>query len=706
MPVVTSKIRHAWRLSAGAAVLLLSCPPLAALTPLPRQDADYDQSAANVFLQDELTSVEVSMSPGALDSIYGDVWSDEYRRCSVRWTNSRLDTIIGDVGIRLRGNTSRTAIKKSWKLSFNAFVPGRKFHGVENVNLNGEHNDVSVIRSMLAWNLYRQMRVPSARAHYAHLKINDGALVDGVQIDVEQIDEEFVQAWFANKDSSLYKCIYKGERADLRWVYPGDGGAYRDLGFGGTYEEKNLAAPDYEDLAGFIDFIAHSDDAAFSAELGERFGLDNFLRAMAVDVAVGNWDNYWYGANNFYLYLNSTSGRFEYLPYDLDNSYGVDFSGIDWSLRSHSGWGDGGYGSSGGQLPPLIDRVLSFPLWRDQFHRYLRQIALEFLPLPATGARIDALHALIAPFAFRGSYDDGNMDWSYTSEMFEASIDEPEHYRDWGWGWDHGLKPFIASRAAFLLGDVQQPPDLPDLVINEFQALNDSTVTDDWGEYEDWVEIHNRGAGPVSLGGMYLSDSIGNPTRFRFPDAVIEPGEFLLVWCDGHPWQGPWHAEFKLSAPGEELGLFHDAAHALAPIDTVSFGSQLSGQSFGRDPDGGAQWRVFGHPTPGASNLSTAAQPWQPGGRLLSGVSVSPNPASHATGIAFTLGLPSPVRLRILTVAGRELLKLADGARDAGVHLVAWDGRDSAGRALSSGVYFYEITAGAERSAGKILLLR
>ncbi len=685
--------------------LLLFNPRLEALTAPPLGNGDYDQSAAFIFLQDELTFVDVSMTPGALDSIYDNVWSDEYQRCSMRWRNSIIDTTVHDVGIRVRGNTSRTAIKKSWKLSFNTFVPGRKFRGLEKINLNGEHNDVSIIRSYLAWNLYREMRVPSPRAHHARLKINGGDRVEGVQIHIEQIDEELVQAWFANKDSSLYKCRYKGERADLRWVAPGTGDAYKYLGGGETYEEKNLVDSDYEDLAAFIDFILGSSDSEFATQLGERFSLDNFLRAMAVDVVIGNWDNYWFGANNYYLYLNMDSGRFEYLPYDLDNSYGVDFLGINWATRSHDGWGDGGYGSSGGELPPLIGRILSFPLFRNQLRRYIRQVAEEFVPLAATEADIDAARALIAPYAFAGSYDHGNMDWSYTTQMFDESYDEPEDYRDWGWGWDHGLKPFIEDRVAYLLSDVPQPPALPDLVINEFQALNDATVQDEWGEFDDWVEIFNRGPAHIQMGGMYLSDTFGNPTRFQFPDTLLAPGDLLLVWCDGHPWQGPLHADFGLSATGEALALFHDAEHAVAPLDTVTFGPQMADQSYGRMPDGGETWQVFSEPSPGANNDGTSV-PWPIAGGVLSAVGVWPSPARGSAEIAFTLGEARRARLRILTIDGRECVRLADTVLNPGRHTLAWDGRDGSGQTVSNGVYLYELSTGTERVGGKILLLR
>lgn len=349
-----------------------------AVTPRPYGDVSYDDAGANIFLDDELTFVEVTMAPADLADLLADPYQDTYKVCTVRVYNSQIDEAVANVGIRVRGNTSRASLKKSWKLSFNEFESGRRFHGLKKLNLNGEHNDVAITRSKLSWDTYGQMSVPAPRAAHAYLKINDGADVDGVHVNVEDIDDDFLEHWFGSETGNLYKCLYQGARADLRYVEPGTPETYQYLGYDGTsqtYElQTNEETPDYTDLANFIDFVNHATDAEFAAGLIDRFSVDNFLRAMAVDVANGHWDNYWYGANNYFLYDNPDTGRFEYIPYDTDNTYGVDFFGIDWANRGYANWGSGGFGSDGGSLPPLISRVLAVPAFEQQYRRYLRYL--------------------------------------------------------------------------------------------------------------------------------------------------------------------------------------------------------------------------------------------------------------------------------------------------------------------------------------------
>jgi len=84
----------------------------------------------------------------------------------------------------------------------------------------------------------------------------------------------------------------------------------------------------------------------------------------------------------------------------------------------------------------------------------------------------------------------------------------------------------------------------------------------------------------------------------------------------------------------------------------------------------------------------------------------SPNPFNPSTSIGFFLPRPGHVRLEIFDVNGRLVTVLADGHCDSGEHSVDWDGRDRAGSAASSGVYFYRLTAGKESLSRKMVLLR
>lgn len=117
--------------------------------------------------------------------------------------------------------------------------------------------------------------------------------------------------------------------------------------------------------------------------------------------------------------------------------------------------------------------------------------------------------------------------------------------------------------------------------LSEFMAKNDNGIRDEANELEDWIELVNVSAAPVGVSGMYLTDDVGNPTKWQIPAGyTLQPGQTLLVWADEDGLQGPLHANFKLSGGGEELALF--AADGTTNLDWIEFGAQLSDVSTGR----------------------------------------------------------------------------------------------------------------------------
>ena len=149
-----------------------------------------------------------------------------------------------------------------------------------------------------------------------------------------------------------------------------------------------------------------------------------------------------------------------------------------------------------------------------------------------------------------------------------------------------------------------EPPEIT-LFINEFMAINDTTIADPAGEFDDWIEIYNPGPEPVEMGGLFLSDDLDVPRGWAFPDTTLEPGGFMLVWADNDMQQYGLHASFKLSGSGEQVGLFDSDIHGNGLIDSLSFGIQVGDISFGRIFDGAPSWDSFPAPTPGASNGET-----------------------------------------------------------------------------------------------------
>ena len=145
------------------------------------------------------------------------------------------------------------------------------------------------------------------------------------------------------------------------------------------------------------------------------------------------------------------------------------------------------------------------------------------------------------------------------------------------------------------------------VVINEVQASNNTTIADEDGDFEDWIELYNAGADTVDLAWYGLSDDYDRPFRWVIPDGVtIAPGGFLLIWASGkdrrYP-EGELHTGFSIAQEGEEVLLTHYNGERVDEIPPTRIPSDYS---YGRYPDGAGEWFFFDQPTPGTVNGSPA----------------------------------------------------------------------------------------------------
>lgn len=138
------------------------------------------------------------------------------------------------------------------------------------------------------------------------------------------------------------------------------------------------------------------------------------------------------------------------------------------------------------------------------------------------------------------------------------------------------------------------------LKINELQASNQVTITDENGEADDWIELYNGGKEDLDLEGYYVSDSKNNPTKHQLPMGVtVAAGGVVLLWADGTPEQGASHLPFKLSSSGEHVLISAPNANEL---DSTDFATGTAGYSYARHPDGTGAFDWCATPTPGELN--------------------------------------------------------------------------------------------------------
>ena len=249
---------------------------------------------------------------------------------------------------------------------------------------------------------------------------------------------------------------------------------------------------------------------------------------------------------------------------------------------------------------------------------------------------------------------------------------------------------------------IVNPNDINDIQINELLAINDLTLGDDYGEFDDWIELINHGETPVELDGYYLTDNQNQLTKWPFPftNITIEPDSFLIIWCDNDDEQGDLHTNFKLSSGGEFLAIVSPDGSTI--LDSLTFPEQDADISYGRVVEELSLWDYM-TPTPGAENgilsLVSDMTPTE-----FSIQSVFPNPFNSFITLEMSVGKPNQsVEIAFISLLGQTISTSIHEFSTIGFHQIKFDLTPFN---MSSGVYFIKINQNGFIDSRKILYLK
>ena len=142
---------------------------------------------------------------------------------------------------------------------------------------------------------------------------------------------------------------------------------------------------------------------------------------------------------------------------------------------------------------------------------------------------------------------------------------------------------FSPARAAYDYYTIQTTIQQGDLVINEVMSNNISTVTDNSGKYEDWIELYNTTSSPISTNGLFITDTLAYFHKWNLPNHIIPPNSYFIIWADEDGNQGEEHSNFQLSNLGESLILSNSDSSV---VDSITYLPQSDDIAFGRSPNG------------------------------------------------------------------------------------------------------------------------
>lgn len=282
------------------------------------------------------------------------------------------------VGIRYKGNSSLKTTyqsgnkKLSFKLDFDEFegdypnLKNQRFYGFKQLNLKNNFDDASLMREKVGADLFRQFGLASSETAFCVVYVDNGSGPQyyGVYTLVEEVDDTVIETQFANGSGNLYKP--DGTAASFA---------------NGTYNASQMELKTNEDSANYSDVKAlydiinsserTSDVEAWKSNLESVFNVDVFLKYLAANNIIQNWDTYGRMTHNYYLYNNPENNLLTWIPWDNNEAFQAGKQGGALSLSMNevnNNW-------------PLINYIIAQPEYEAIYEAYLQQFINEvFVP--------------------------------------------------------------------------------------------------------------------------------------------------------------------------------------------------------------------------------------------------------------------------------------------------------------------------------------
>ena len=301
------------------------------------------------------------------------------------------------VGIRFKGNSTlqgsweQGILKLSFKMDFDEFeddypqIDNQRFYGFKKFSLKNNFDDPSQLREKVAADVFAKAGLAVSHTAFYTLYVDHGNGPEyfGLYTLVEEVDGEVLDTQFSSDDGNLYK--------------PEDFGAtFVDGSFSEVDFEKktNEDEADWSDIlalyAALHDDTASTDPATWRANLEAVFDVDGFLKYLAVNEVIQNWDSYGKMTQNYYLYNDPETSKLTWIPWDHNEALQEGKQGgalaLDFANMDANNW-------------PLIEKLYADEMYKAQYDYYLLEVIGSAFETSSTQMLYDTYSTLVEPWA-------------------------------------------------------------------------------------------------------------------------------------------------------------------------------------------------------------------------------------------------------------------------------------------------------------------
>lgn len=330
--------------------------------------------------------------------------------------NLKFDGILwNNIGVRYKGNSSLRSVynsnieKFSFKLDFDEFeddypeINNQRFYGFKQLNLNNNFEDYSVMHEKIAPDLFREFGLVAPNTTFCALYVNygDESHYFGLYTLVEEVDNTVIKTQFTSNDGNLYKPEGRGATF-----------AYGTFDTADMYKKTNEETADYSDVEALYNTLHStlrtSDIETWKSDLELIFDVDIFLRWLAVNTTIQNWDTYGKMDHNYYLYNNPESNKLQWIPWDNNEAFNegkqggavqIDLSDVD------SNW-------------PIINYLIAVLEYETIYKEYLNQFVSEVFYSSKMEETYNSCYNLIKDYVI-----DEESSYTFTSSSnFESEV--------------------------------------------------------------------------------------------------------------------------------------------------------------------------------------------------------------------------------------------------------------------------------------------
>jgi len=301
------------------------------------------------------------------------------------------------VGVRFKGNSSLQTswqngiLKLSFKLDFDEYeddypqIENQRFYGFKKLSLKNNYDDKSMLREKVAGDVFRNAGLVGSHTAFYTLYVDhgDGPQYFGVYTMVEEVDDTVLDTQFSDDDGNLYKP--DGEAASFAI------GSYNEEEY---VKKNNEDEADFSDVQSLLDALHDdsrtTDAATWRANLETVFDTDVFLKYLAANTVIQNWDTYGKMTHNYFLYNNPDTNKLTWIPWDnneaLQDGKRESAAALDFSNVTTSEW-------------PLIGYLYQDPVYKDKYDSYVQEVVDGAFNVATIQSQYAKYATLIEPYA-------------------------------------------------------------------------------------------------------------------------------------------------------------------------------------------------------------------------------------------------------------------------------------------------------------------